>query len=696
EIDDARFTSFQQWAVTTESKIRSDLKRLLQESEDLFKESLQHRTAFDYKSAIACMQQIHSRHLTPEWQLHLERLEVDQKTARKILRHVRRLLKQQSFDDVDDLLASASEYLGEHKAVVELRSQSQAYKESQQEVRKTALAAASKEFSNQNYEDVASCFDKLAPAFRTKAVDTWCDRASEVLEKLKALETRIYDFDSTESLDAKVRLADEYLQLSGSNEAMLQVRKDMLDGRDLHCKSIAAREAGDYDSAIAYMQQIHETSVSVAMRDFLKTLIADRDESQQLLSEIKEAIKARSFDGLLPTVLRAVELRGDREDLPKLKSQLVARQQKLEKQRDVCYAKAANLFECGNAKGALSKIDSVKTKDLRESDKHLKAKLTDVVKAEQSLTRLVADCNADGVSDPSAIGEMLPVVIAYLEMNPNHAVIQRLRQDLFGLIKKDPKSYAGFLTPCVLAKCPGSLLAVFPGPLLAKVPPITNSIGMELKLIPSGTFTMGENKDAHEVTLTKPFMLGVHVVTQEQYEQLMGVNPSYHKGSNNPVENVSWEDAVEFCRKLSELPAEKAAGRVYRLPTEAEWEYACRAGTTTKYSFGDDSSELGDYAWVSGNSGNTTHPVGGKQPNAWGLYDMHGNIWEWCQDWYGDYHGSALPDPTGPASGSSRVFRGGSWGSTAELCQSAYRDWSLPSYRDDYLGFRVSLSPSGQ
>ena len=139
---------------------------------------------------------------------------------------------------------------------------------------------------------------------------------------------------------------------------------------------------------------------------------------------------------------------------------------------------------------------------------------------------------------------------------------------------------------------------------------------MEFKLIPAGKFIMGEGDQAHEVTQTKPFKIGVHEVTQAQYEQVMGVNPSHFKGADNPVEKVSWDDAVEFCRRLSDLPAEKAAGHVYRLPTEAEWEYACRAGTTTKYSFGDDESDLGDHAWFLENflenSGTNTHPVGRK------------------------------------------------------------------------------------
>ena len=233
------------------------------------------------------------------------------------------------------------------------------------------------------------------------------------------------------------------------------------------------------------------------------------------------------------------------------------------------------------------------------------------------------------------------------------------------------------------------------------LPESADSIGMKFKLIPAGTFTMGgasglDNQTPHEVTLTKPFKMGVHEVTQDQYEQVMGVNPSKYKGANNPVEMVSWEDAVEFCRRLSELPAEKAAGNVYCLPTEAEWEYACRAGTTTKYSFGDDDSGLGDYAWHSENSGRTTHPVGSKLPNAWGLYDMHGNVWEWCQDRYGDYPSGSVTDPSGATSGSLRVYRGGCWYYSAGSCRSAFRDGDSPSFRHYYCGFRVCLSPSGQ
>ena len=225
-------------------------------------------------------------------------------------------------------------------------------------------------------------------------------------------------------------------------------------------------------------------------------------------------------------------------------------------------------------------------------------------------------------------------------------------------------------------------------------PESTNAIGMKFKLLPAGTFTMGEGDKAHGVTLTKPFQIGIHEVTQAQFKQVMGSNPSKSKGAASPVELVSWDDAVEFCRRLSDLPTEKAAGRVYRLPTEAQWEYACRAGTTTKYSFGDDNSWLGHYAWTPQNAGDQTHLVGSKQPNPWGLYDMHGNVWEWCQDRHGDYPSGSQTDPTGATFGSERVIRGGSWDAPTAYYRSAFRYGFNPAYHNYSIGFRVCLDPS--
>ena len=263
----------------------------------------------------------------------------------------------------------------------------------------------------------------------------------------------------------------------------------------------------------------------------------------------------------------------------------------------------------------------------------------------------------------------------------------------------------------------------------------TNSIGIEFANIPAGKFLMGtplteqgvrsQDETQHEVTLTQGFRMGIHEVTQTQYEQVMGKNPSHFKGATLPVETVSYDDALAFCKKLSELPAEKAAGRKYRLPTEAEWEYCCRAGTSTPFHFGQELNGTqancdGEVPYGTTKNGPSllkTSPVGSYPPNAWGLCDMHGNVREWCQDRYGDYPKGPVTDPLGsdvgkpegvagqgegqvpvPAEdpvGSYCVNRGGCWYGEAALCRSAYRYRFDPSVLNFGYGFRLALSSSG-
>jgi formylglycine-generating enzyme required for sulfatase activity len=229
---------------------------------------------------------------------------------------------------------------------------------------------------------------------------------------------------------------------------------------------------------------------------------------------------------------------------------------------------------------------------------------------------------------------------------------------------------------------------------------IKNKFGMTFVFIPPGTFTMGsragiflgesgrgDDETQHEVTISRPFYMQTTQVTQRQWAEVMGSNWSHFKdrGENCPVENVSWDDVQSFIRELNIM--EKT--NKYRLPTEAEWEYAARAGTQTRFHSGDSESDLSRVGWYYGNSGGNTHPVGQKQPNAWGLHDIHGNVWEWCQDWYDDYPLGHFTDPFGPPSGSVRVFRGGSWHSDAGVCRSAYRNFGDPGRCYSYLGFRL-------
>ncbi|MBR4171223.1 MAG: SUMF1/EgtB/PvdO family nonheme iron enzyme [Kiritimatiellae bacterium] len=216
---------------------------------------------------------------------------------------------------------------------------------------------------------------------------------------------------------------------------------------------------------------------------------------------------------------------------------------------------------------------------------------------------------------------------------------------------------------------------------------------MRFRWCPAGTFTMGsptsedgryDNETQHRVTLTRGFWMGEAPVTQEQWESVMGNNPSNFKGANLPVEQVSWNDCQEFIKKVN-----SALDCGARLPTEAEWEYACRAGTTGAYG---GSGNLDEMGWYDGNSGDKTHPVGQKKPNAWGLCDMHGNVWEWCSDWFGDYPSGSVTDPTGPSSGSYLVLRGGSWRSVAWGCRSAYRYGYDPDGRFNSIGLRLLCS----
>ncbi len=254
--------------------------------------------------------------------------------------------------------------------------------------------------------------------------------------------------------------------------------------------------------------------------------------------------------------------------------------------------------------------------------------------------------------------------------------------------------------------------------------PLAEGINLDMNWIKPGTFIMGSPTDElgryddetqHQVTLTQGYWLGKYEVTQAQYEAIMGTNPSRFKGADLPVENVSWFDAKEFCAKLTAI--EREAGRLpegyeYSLPTEAQWEYACRARTTTAFNNGkniqteeqrwkEPCPNLDEVCWYWYNWGKesydnnliSTHPGGQKQPNAWGLYDMHGNVWEWCLDWYEDYPTSAVTDPTGPDMGLHRVVRGGSWDGRARNCRSAFRVFYMPDDCYDYGGFRVALAP---
>ena len=236
---------------------------------------------------------------------------------------------------------------------------------------------------------------------------------------------------------------------------------------------------------------------------------------------------------------------------------------------------------------------------------------------------------------------------------------------------------------------------------------IKTESGVEMILLPGGWFIMGDDKGevderpAHKIYVA-PFYIDKYPVTQEEYERVMGENPSRWKGGRNPVEQVRWSDAVRYCNARSRLEGLQPCYNLetwecdfdadgYRLPMEAEWEFACRAGTKTRYFFGDNPRKLKLYAWFKGNSGGRPRPVGRKLPNPWGLYDMYGNVWEWCNDFYHvDYYkNSPRKNPKGPKTGETKVLRGGCWNSPPEQCRSSFRYNENPGYTDICFGYDI-------
>lgn len=556
-------------------------------------------------------------------------------------------------------------------------------------------------------------WDKVCPECGKKQAELVAARVAAMkLERKKAEELyNQYAFDeairTVQSIGSETDSRLQQLK-SWADTFALELTEERIRQEDSASKQYADakmhRQVFDYQSAIHALESIPEPMRTDEMLQFLVKLHEDHETSSRLMKEIANRLKRKEMDGLQELIDRAIVLRGEDQELLELKGQLT-------KSAASC-DDAQQLLNKGKAKEALGLILDLEEVYLTSGQQALKSKLRSIVDAELEMTAAVKEANAGGI-DPDKVVVLLPLVTAYLQINPHHEKAGSLFQQLIDRVNKTPLAYQelfrklpyGVLDSIpiesiakypmkVLAQLPSEVLAKLPNQAFAKFPPLMNSLGMALNWIPSGKFRMGEGEESYDVTITRPYYLGVIEVTQEQYQRVMGKNLSSFKGVKNPVENVSWDDAVSFCKKLSELPTEKSAGRVYRLPTEAEWEYACRAGTTTDYSFGDAESQLDDYAWYSKNSGQAAHAVGLKEPNAFGLYDMHGSVWEWCQDWYGGYPSGALIDPLGPSESTYRVCRGGSWGSGAAYCRAAYRRTFVPAYRSPICGFRIALSPS--
>ncbi|MCL4205616.1 MAG: formylglycine-generating enzyme family protein, partial [Pirellulaceae bacterium] len=393
------------------------------------------------------------------------------------------------------------------------------------------------------------------------------------------------------------------------------------------------------------------------------------------------------------------------------------------------YTKTSNFLVDQFLRAALDLTKSVTPVRLRPSHREFRQLLETISKTETALAELLKRCKADGVIDPDEIVMLLTATSNYRTLNPNNREVNarhdellqqfqdlsptvmsglaaehlgNLPPELFSMLPSDRLSS---IPGDILARLPVDQLVLLPSEILLKLPPFRNSLGIMFRLIPAGEFLMGsdsvasmahtDEKPQHRVRITKPFYLGVFPVTKAEYLQVVRSNPyPGQRDDRHPITYVSWDHAEEFCRRLSDQE-----GVTYSLPTEAQWEYACRAGSAGCWCFGNDESLLRQYAWYKENAGKRPHLVGQRKPNAWGLHDMHGNVWECCSDrwdenYYRQFAGQLAVDPHGPTAGSHRVIRGGCWRDGAWVCRAAYREKNLPSDQDFELGFRLARAVS--
>nr|MCS5674006.1 SUMF1/EgtB/PvdO family nonheme iron enzyme [Acidimicrobiales bacterium] len=494
-------------------------------------------------------------------------------------------------------------------------------------------------------------------------------------------------------------------------------------------EALAHEQAYDYEAGLQTLGQVapslQQTTIDGGedtAEELIDRLTTKQTRLKELEGIVRERVAKKEDTGLLPIVTELLTLTPDRPKFTELQSRLAAKEESIAIRNQDVINVATQCITSARFDEAISGLNSIpdieRTDEVRTLIEQAKSFLqqreavSQALEEAEKLVNFVTATRQAGVylkriakadiQDPQ-LQQMLD------EAKGKEAVSFRKTSLIIGGIVA--AIFIVITITCVVMEMNHAAAVI-----LARAP-ISNTIGMTLKEIPAGTFMMGspeteedrsDDEHQHSVTITKAFYMQTTEVTQGQWKALMGTEPwenrefyEYEKeGPNYAANYVSWDDAVAFCKKLSEKE-----GKTYRLPTEAEWEYACRAGTETRWSFGNDETVLGDYAWYRENADaigeKYAHQVGQNKPNAFGLYDMHGNVHEWCHDYYEDdyYLQSSEKNPTGPSpwmsrnesrtSGGDRVLRGGSWYDRSRLTRSAFRDWYEAHDRALLNGFRV-------
>jgi formylglycine-generating enzyme required for sulfatase activity/serine/threonine protein kinase len=655
---DPRLQQFHDWSKHFPDLVETGRKQQQEWISSLLSEALQHEKAYDYPSGIHALEQVREIlrgtllpgvSLTPE--TLLKRLREKQDEVHRLDELIRQRVKSRRLNGLLQEVNSLLKLCPDRSDLQRVKAQLIDRDAKLIKTRDEAFAAAQQLLQRQDYAGAIKELDRIDASVVQAEMKTLRATAESLQSRLHAQQNRIAAALEQKQLSGLLKTVEECLSLK-TGDAELEALRDRLIKRE-------EKRAAQF---ICIMENAEQQR---RMCQFAAASLA--------LQRIPEELRTEETLGLMAACDAMA---------PQRKSLMKALQDSM---TNKSYAEALKISAVYlNKIHAADLTDSEFETQYQACQQALYKETQDAATAARQRRVLI------GLSIGSAVLVLLSG-FGFIIRSSIRASAEKQRQPEIAAAAAEKQRQPEMATAAAAAPAPAAAVQKERETVLA-LPAIRNSVGMAFKVLPGGTFTMGDGSEAHPVTLTQQFEMGIYEVTQEQYERVMGTNPSRFKGKQNPVEEVSWDDAEVFCRKLSELPAEKAAGYVYRLPTEAEWEYACRAGTTTKFSFGDSYSELGDFAWYSETANNTAHAVGQKKPNAWGLYDMHGNVWEWCADWSGAYPGGSVTDPRGPASGSNRVLRGGSWRDSSGNCRSAYRRDSKLGHRNLYLGFRVLRS----
>jgi formylglycine-generating enzyme required for sulfatase activity len=688
---DPRLRCEKSWGDSFLSRVVETLDREIAHVTELMSEATKHRIAYDYKSAVRALEQVPDKLRACQIAGYSSTVAEELKNLRESLDEITRLnsliktrIGQKQLNGLLSEVESLLIFQPTREDLLKLKGKLIEREQKLITIRDESLSQAEKAYEKQDYQGCLALLDRIDPSLKDETFLRLYQNAAKANAQVAELDRQINSAVADKQYDGLLETVEQYLGLRRNDlerkrlreQLVLRLEKRMSLITEIVSQTIDLKNKAQFSSALSNIRRIPESLRTEEVASLENMCLDLQDRQQRAMDQIQSVQATKRFD----------EDRGEVQDYFSVLLQFP-------EVKDSQFEQLYQQYQKG--------CEQYKQQETEDRIRRKNIKLTATL-AFSGISILLAGSLLFFFGNFSKQEDLA----SHTRKNETDTTIKSDAQDSEELTEGGLVNLSEGKESDRSSASEQSSEANESKGLPAE---ITNYIGMRFKLVSPGKFARSKNLYNHEVHITKPFYLGVYEVTQSEYQQVMaGVEqnkgdakfPAFYespwKGKehvmevvNFPATYVSWNDANEFCRRLSVID-----GRKYSLPTEAQWEYACRSGTDTTYSFGSDYSQLGEYAWFGENSNNRVHVVGQKKPNAWGFYDMHGNVWEWCEDWFGDYPIEPnLFDPNGPAVGEARVYRGGcAFDGGAGVCGSANRNKGAEWGRAWTVGFRVALS----